>query len=845
VGVKHQAVEIYNAAAALKKSAEKLKEAKEAYDGYKESLKEAKENYSNGIIDKEDYDDLKEDEKYYAANIGLLTASLVAKGKNMVQTIAATGSSASTYGFNFDAQMDIDALEQQSLDIMTSLKSSNINTNSNLIINAGNNALIEGSDIKAAGAMDIAANNVDIIAGRETYEHSADSKHAHITVSYALHGGLGVSAEADATTGVKKSASYVNSHLNASDIRIRSAEDTNIKGALVTAANDLTLDVGEDLTVQSLQDTYKEKEYTIGVSGGYSGGSQPKNSQKTDPKANAGVNFSITNGKSKWVGEQTQIIGSGNVNVTVGDKTELKGAQIASASDKLTLDTGSLVYSDIKDKDKSNTIGGGLSWSKEYGTKPNGQNKEGENSFNTSFEFSDKRQLNRAVIGEGDIIIRDNPNQDISGLKRDAAYAQVKTKDTGVSLELDSDTLNVILHPIQTGKDIYSDTIRSGKIIGTVTDGITKAFDATDPIQWSNVGDYIYDSFAYQHASKNFVADNPEIAAIMSDPNATPADKQLAQQIHLNYLSDQLEIERNKLLIYNSDFINQGPAAESGGMFVKKTGNIYLNTGEISEDDTFTTTLGHEVSHSIDKTNNQNYGEDYADLMGDNLNDSLNMEFDLANLPEITNTVRTSEEWREQNKNGHSGIAIDNYTQEGNIKKGDLTYYDLWPELPVGRLQLQSDVTPDYHSKLIKSTDELKNIDPSISGEAGHVSEDGEERLPDGIIMILTNYEQDKKAKELLKEKAKNQIPYNATKNNCSTNVQNALIINFPNFDAREKIKPTGGLRLLYNDTKSVTPNSLYNNLLKIKNSEIIKGPNEMNKKPYIEYFGKTNRVDE
>ncbi len=37
--------------------------------------------------------------------------------------------------------------------------------------------------------------------------------------------------------------------------------------------------------------------------------------------------------------------------------------------------------------------------------------------------------------------------------------------------------------------------------------------------------------------------------------------------------------------------------------------------------------------------------------MGGNLNDSLNMEFDLANLPEITNTVRTSEEWREQNKN--------------------------------------------------------------------------------------------------------------------------------------------------------------------------------------------------
>ncbi len=211
--------------------------------------------------------------------------------------------------------------------------------------------------------------------------------------------------------------------------------------------------------------------------------------------------------------------------------------------------------------------------------------------------------------------------------------------------------LDVILHPIKTAEDIYDNTKRSVKIFGTVADGITKAFDATDPIQWSNVGDYIYDSFAYQHASKNFVADNPEIAAIMSDPNAAPEAKQYAQQMHLNYLSDQLGIERSDLLIYNSDFINQGPAAESGGMFVKETGNIYLNTGEIAEDDTFANTLGHEVSHSIDQSNSRNYGEDYADLMGGNLNDSLNMEFDLANLQEITNTVRTSEQWREQNKN--------------------------------------------------------------------------------------------------------------------------------------------------------------------------------------------------
>ncbi len=124
-------------------------------------------------------------------------------------------------------------------------------------------------------------------------------------------------------------------------------------------------------------------------------------------------------------------------------------------------------------------------------------------------------------------------------------------------------------------------------------------------------------------------------------------------------------------------------------MFVKDTGEIYLDTGEISEDDTFTTTLGHEVSHSIDQANNQNYGHDYANLMGDNLNDSLNMEFDLANLPEITNTVRTSEQWREQNKN--NPLIINNTYSAGQlgydeVEQKVLEYFDYkyWQAVKAG-----------------------------------------------------------------------------------------------------------------------------------------------------------------
>ena len=64
---------------------------------------------------------------------------------------------------------------------------------------------------------------------------------------------------------------------------------------------------------------------------------------------------------------------------------------------------------------------------------------------------------------------------------------------------------------------------------------------------------------------------------------------------------------------------------------------------------------------------------------------------------------------------GHSGIAIDNYKRQeikdskgnavldskGNptyemVKDGTMTYYDLWPNNPVGKTELQSDVKSDY-----------------------------------------------------------------------------------------------------------------------------------------------------
>jgi RHS repeat-associated protein len=210
---------------------------------------------------------------------------------------------------------------------------------------------------------------------------------------------------------------------------------------------------------------------------------------------------------------------------------------------------------------------------------------------------------------------------------------------------------------------------------------------------------------------------------------------------------------------------------------------------------------------------------------------------------------------------GHAGIAIDNYKTEevkdrngktrldknGNpvtkqVKDGTYTYYDLWPEKPVGQTELQSNVKEDYNGKAVNSLSELINTDVSASREAGKVSVNGEGRAADGIVKIGTNYGQDSRVKSKLSSLQASGQDYNGCYNNCSTFVQNGLRALAPTFDVSQQIRPSGALRALYNDARTVAPNNLYNGALRIKGAERVKGPAQQEAKPYLEYFGKQNR---
>jgi len=464
LGIKHQAADLYHASIALKKATGQLEQAKKSYDDYKKKQQQAKNDLQKKIITKEDYHDLKEDEKYYQSQIALATANAIATTQNMLQTVKASTQSTATWGFNIDLQLNIDALTEKSIEIATKYKPSRINTLCDLIINAGN-AQITGSHINAGKQIEINAQNIDIHASRDTYEKKYGQKHTHLNTTYALHGGYGITASADKTDTKAKTATYNNSTLTASGIKTTSAQNTTLTGA-VLKADDIEMTIGNDLKIASLQDTHKSKTFSLGASAGFSTGSNYQN-HKVNPNKTAGINLSESDTDSKWVNSQTRIIGAGKVRIKVQNDTNLKGAAINSQTGDLILNTNTFQYSDLKDKDKTTSISAAFDIIAEKGKTISGQSIKPEKNFNISFGLTDNRQRNKATVGKGNIIIKDNTNQKIDDLNRITSNATVRTKNSGFSLRVDNDMLGVVLNPVKTVTDIYNDTKQTGNLFST------------------------------------------------------------------------------------------------------------------------------------------------------------------------------------------------------------------------------------------------------------------------------------------------------------------------------------------------------------------------------------------
>jgi filamentous hemagglutinin len=294
-----------------------------------------------------------------------------------------------------------------------------------------------GSSIKSAGGVNIAAtggdlnvigstiagNNVALSAAHDINLLSQTEQHSQSQNSSNASAGVGVSIGTNGfNVYVQASMGKANAHGNgethtdtsvtaSNTLSLLSGNDTTIQGAQATG-NTVLADIGHNLNIISEQDTndYASKQWQAGgtVMFGMGGGGSFSYNQSSMKSNYASVT------------QMSGIVaGNGGFNIQVGGNTDLKGAVIASSAsaDKNILDTGSLTYSNIQNQShysaSSFGVGGGGGASS-FSAAPTGLGVPQSGSSSSTTD---------AAVAQGTVIVRNDPNQDLSGLSRNASLS--------------------------------------------------------------------------------------------------------------------------------------------------------------------------------------------------------------------------------------------------------------------------------------------------------------------------------------------------------------------------------------------------------------------------------------
>lgn len=304
-----------------------------------------------------------------------------------------------------------------------------------LALDADRDLNVEGSRLEGENIDLAAGRDINIVAVENAYQSeessTRDSAHAGVKVTVGSEGiAVGFNAKLGYGRGEleRQGGRYTQSDITATDkLTVRSGNDTHVEGANLDA-NDVAMDIGGDLTVASARDhgevDGKRVDLDLDVTVGYGF------------SISGSAGYGESDGSTDWVQQQTTITGRDSVVIRTEDNTHIEGALIAANDGDLVLDTGSLTYNDIQGHDKETHSYTKVSGS--YGDMGNEQADENGNSWGIegSHYNKDREQIARATVGEGDIIIRDNPNQDISDLNRDVEKAYEITKDEEETTEL-------------------------------------------------------------------------------------------------------------------------------------------------------------------------------------------------------------------------------------------------------------------------------------------------------------------------------------------------------------------------------------------------------------------------
>ena len=231
------------------------------------------------------------------AGVATATANLAMSAANAAQaasTSLGTGMYAAGY---MDTTHHTDFLKT---DASNSIGSTFI-AGKNIDINAGNEYNQTGSLLASNnGDVSITAKKANIKSGESTFQSDFGSKTTTASVSVG-NNGVGLSAGFNQSDNFVLQNTHTNSEILAENgtFNLNTTGDTNIKGGNVTA-NKVALNVGGDLNLETLQDTYEQQGSSFGLSLGVGLDNPAVN--------NASISLGATEIFKKTTGKRTGIV---------------------------------------------------------------------------------------------------------------------------------------------------------------------------------------------------------------------------------------------------------------------------------------------------------------------------------------------------------------------------------------------------------------------------------------------------------------------------------------------------------------------------------------------------------